>query len=402
MAKGRSPLFSEIRKGFEQADIRTRINRTIEIATHRIPSDRRSEKQLKVRDAYKKCVNVWRGLSAEEKLDYEEQARASRLNISGWNYFVKLKLPEYIVSTWKVNITNNVATQLTDYPVLVNLTNATAFFEACEDRKTSVRVYGADKTTPLSYWIEKWDTTAKTAWIWIKIPSLPAGGTATAYIKLDPEQTQTAENPSGVFTLFDDFESYPEGANINGLGGWETLRVGGSGEAKVRTYNGRKHLRLYSTSDNTTVTHSCTLTNTGVAFRGFTWITNPNESNTVAFSDRSITSRGEALNGYSLIIDGWGNTYTRLYRWVNGSGVLLGGTRTSSPSNIYRLHELTWYGNTFRALIDGNVLFTGSDSYYSSRTYLMLYNYSGCDKSYDYVLVRKYVYPEPSVTVQLA
>lgn len=91
MAKGKSPLFSEIRKGFKNVDIRTRRNKGIEIGLKRIPFNPETGPQQAHRARYGSCVQSWHALSEAEKKTYNENARPLRL--SGYNLYMKECIP---------------------------------------------------------------------------------------------------------------------------------------------------------------------------------------------------------------------------------------------------------------------------------------------------------------------
>lgn len=87
MPKAKSPLFNEIRGSFKNMDIRTLKDGTIELSMLRIPSNPRTEAQQAQRKVYGQAVEGWRGLTEEEKAEYNE--RAIPLKISGWNLYMK-------------------------------------------------------------------------------------------------------------------------------------------------------------------------------------------------------------------------------------------------------------------------------------------------------------------------
>jgi len=81
---------------------------------------------------------------------------------------------------------------LTDYPVLINLTAAsgigsddvTDIFDilVSDANRKKIKVTAADGTTQLYVEIERWDTANKSAQLWVKVPSISAGQDTILYL----------------------------------------------------------------------------------------------------------------------------------------------------------------------------------------------------------------------------
>ncbi len=67
-----------------------------------------------------------------------------------------------------------------------------------------LRFTNSDATTLLDYWIESGCNTSTTK-VWVKIPSLSATASKTMYMYYGNSSATTAESPTNVFPLFDDF-----------------------------------------------------------------------------------------------------------------------------------------------------------------------------------------------------
>lgn len=93
---------------------------------------------------------------------------------------------------------------LTDYQVKVKITDP-AFFSKCTEQKF-VEFYDEDKQTLLNHWTEKFDKANNIAIFWVKVPNIPANGTKTIYLKINTSRTEDLSNPENVFDLWDDFE----------------------------------------------------------------------------------------------------------------------------------------------------------------------------------------------------
>jgi len=201
-------LLEEIRGSTKHNTFKTYTDkRKLVIMTKRpIPSYTRTEEQDQQRTLFSDAVTAWNDLSEEEKQEYAELARPYAL--TGYQYFIKqyLLAPAPPGIWYKVTIDNTESlTNLVDYQIRIEILNDAQFFTDAENKREAIRVYDSDKTTPLSYWIEEWDTTNHNARIWVKVPSIPAGGITYLYISIDPSRTEDASSGEETFLFFDDF-----------------------------------------------------------------------------------------------------------------------------------------------------------------------------------------------------
>ena len=109
---------------------------------------------------------------------------------------------------------------LTDYQVMVKITDP-AFFSKCTEQKF-VEFYDEDKQTLLNHYTEKFDTANNIAIFWVKVPQIPANGIKTIYLKINTSRTEDLSNPENVFDFWDDFE----GDTLN-TEKWTETRTGG-------------------------------------------------------------------------------------------------------------------------------------------------------------------------------
>ncbi|MEM3771826.1 MAG: DUF2341 domain-containing protein, partial [Candidatus Micrarchaeia archaeon] len=326
-----------------------RFRKTNVLEIQPIPTYRRTEKQDKVRNTFTFCIDTWKSLSEEDKAKWKEEG--TRLKLTGYQAFLSycLRNPTQFLH-YKVKIDNsNNPSDLTDYQILINVVNDATFFNTFANSHVFMEVYDSDGITPLSFYVEEWDQTNKNAKIWVKVPFIPANSIKYIYLRYNGKRTTTLSNGPNTFVFFDDFESYPEGSNINNQGGWITKRIGGSGEAKIRVINDRKHLRLYSTSYGTTVVHQANVSNAGYAFRVKVWMANVTDSFNQEFGDGNITTGGEVYNGYSFTWWGWANTASKIRQYVNGTSTDLASISDSGVANRYYLFEILWLRSSLKA-----------------------------------------------------
>jgi len=104
---------------------------------------------------------------------------------------------------YAIKIVEQSGKDLTDYQVKVEITDE-EFFNKCVDQKY-VEFYDEDKQTLLAHYTELFDTANKIAVFWVKVPSIPANGTKYIYLNINTERTEDLSDPSKVFDLWDDF-----------------------------------------------------------------------------------------------------------------------------------------------------------------------------------------------------
>jgi len=293
-----------------------------------------------------------------------------------------------------ITITNS-GSSLSDYPVKITLDTA-SLVSAGKLRSDGgdIRFTDSDGTTLLNYWIESGINTSTTV-IWVKVPSILAGS-KTIYFYYGNPQATSQSNGVNVFSFFDDFEQYADGSNINNQGGWITKRVGGTGEAKVRLYNGGNHLHLSSTDYTTAVVNPFNSSNSGYAIRVREVADDWNEAFLFGVTDGSTSANGGVLNAYVVTWNGWSGTLSKIRKFVTGNENVLNSISDSDSNNVYHILEFTWVGSSLKAYRDDQLKLSGSDSYYSSRSHIHLDVYNGTSRYIDWVLIRKAASTEPS------
>lgn len=113
--------------------------------------------------------------------------------LEGWNY----RRP--------VVIDNNSPQTLTGYQVMIELNSSNFDFSKARSDGRDLRIALGDGTL-LPYWIREWDPTNNRAKIWTKVPYIPGGQSITVYLYYGNPDAQSAENPEEVFEFFDHFE----------------------------------------------------------------------------------------------------------------------------------------------------------------------------------------------------
>lgn len=112
--------------------------------------------------------------------------------LTGWNYRVPITIQE------------NSGNSLTDYQVLVTL-NTSFNWSAANSDGSDIR-FTDDLGNPLNYWIEEWNYNSG-AKIWVKVPNIPAGSTTTIYMYYGNPAASSESNGASTFIFFDHFDS---------------------------------------------------------------------------------------------------------------------------------------------------------------------------------------------------
>jgi len=100
-----------------------------------------------------------------------------------------------------ITATNTSAAPITNEAVEIRLTAATVnpdyIWTAAGD---DIRVYAADESTPLSYYVSNWDSISQTASIWVLIPGLPALASTDIYVYYGNTLVSTTGDPVTTLT----------------------------------------------------------------------------------------------------------------------------------------------------------------------------------------------------------
>jgi hypothetical protein len=124
-----------------------------------------------------------------------------------------------------VTIDNSAGDALTDYQVRVRLNT----LELVNDDKLrsdggDLRIF-TDDCTPLPFWGDSLGSSTNTD-IWVKIPSIPAGGIMTIQIYYGNSESESVADGDNTFIFFDDFSSgIVDPAKWEAIGEYATLEV---------------------------------------------------------------------------------------------------------------------------------------------------------------------------------
>jgi hypothetical protein len=307
------------------------------------------------------------------------------LALDGWEYYRE------------VTITNNVAQTLTDYQVNFTLDTASLIAQGkmrsdCGD----LRVTQSDEQTLLPYWIEPTTCNTNNTRIWTKVPSISASSSVTIYMWYGNPQATSAMNGSAVFLLYNDWES-------GTLEGWNILSGGGTGSASVVLLDGRYQLKLHAPSTFNRVQANKAFNSSTAGYMietVFKTGSSVGDGIVLGFSDGSMISAScdQPKNAYYYAVarDINTNDYIERYSW--GVGTPLASRSNTLSANTYYRVGFSWYGNTLTAFFNDAPVLSVIDTTFSSFTYVFI-SADLNDKYFDWLFVRKFVSPEPNISI---
>jgi len=159
---------------------------------HRIDEKRRIKKKME----RKAIVGIVLSLLLITMITYTYNLASATLGEAWWNASWGYRAP--------ITITENSGSDLTDYQALVTVDTASLISQGkmrsdCGD----IRFTDSD-SNEVPYWIESGINSANTK-IWVKVPIIPASGTAIIYMYYGNPTASSISNGDAVFDFFDDF-----------------------------------------------------------------------------------------------------------------------------------------------------------------------------------------------------
>lgn len=147
-----------------------------------------------------------------------------------FSQFRYIKTAKAWLNGWRyrrmITITERSGNTLTNYQVRIVLTPNIFDYNKVRNDGGDIRFTDTDGVTLLPYWIEKWNPRG-TSIIWVKVPEIPANGEKKIYMYYgNPEATSQSKGEE-VFEFFDDFQEFNESA-------WNWISRGLGSDAHVR------------------------------------------------------------------------------------------------------------------------------------------------------------------------
>ena len=319
----------------------------------------------------------------------------------------------------EITVSENSGSTLTDYQVLLQLLDGnfpTTTSDGADIRFTDIN------GNELSYWIEKWDYPGKSASIWVKVPSIPANGKSTIKMYYGNPSASTSSNVETIREVDGVVGSwhFDEGS---GSALKDSSGNGNDGEIYGATWVDGKYGKALSFDGVDDYVDLSSISSQTYPLTIEMW-TKPDTTAPVGLFDSAPGQQYVIRNylaGYidwwdadpqvtlNLVADEWAHLV--FIFWYNGNrqidyyknGVLqtsaTGSTNSALAWTTFRLGNINsgkagWYDG----LIDEVRIYNRP---LSDKEVLDLYNnYGYTRKNYPgKVLVRKYAFPEPTITL---
>lgn len=165
---------------------------------------------------------------------------------------VSASTPSWQDTAWQyrraITIDNTAnASSLSDYQVKVSLNSSNFDFSKAQPNGADLRFTDSGGTTLLSHWTEVYDSSAQTATVWVKVPSIAAGTTTVIYLYYG--NSVVTSSSSGIQTMhkYEGWEHYSSGqisGQIFDTGDWNKYQGNpvlvpgedGSWDSKMTTF----------------------------------------------------------------------------------------------------------------------------------------------------------------------
>jgi len=268
--------------------------------------------------------------------------------LSGWTY----RRP--------ITVTNNTTSALTNYQVLITIDTA-SLISAGKMRSDGgdIRFTDSDGVTLINYWIESGINTTSTR-IWVKVPSIPASGSTTIYIYYgNPSATSSSDFANTMIALSTNPSFTPYGSWYPG-----TYNIQENPDKTLVPDEVYGDMRTYDVWEGQD--------------EGCYWVWDFGSVDSREFFVKWYAS-ATAVSGYcvdftiTISISADGSTWTSIdsYKFTAGGQI---SVRTSSIKGSYRYVKVDQYSTT---------------------SCMVAYGYTYVDAVY----ARKYVSPEPTVSI---
>ena len=298
--------------------------------------------------------------------------------LEGWQY------------AYVVTIQNQTDKDLTDYQVKIVLDSSNFDFSQANTDGSDVRFYDG-QGNKLPYWIESWDSSGQTAVIWVKVPSIPANGSAQLLMYVGNPEATSESDPLATFDWYDD-------GSTDRLSEYTIVSKGADVSLSYDSANERYIFHNSATSQESALI--CTPV-TGESFEvsfhaskagsstGEDWILYAvwySDTTSVKIGGHEDYYAGSTVF-YERIVEGG----TTLYNVKNSTGFVNSTTivgRFDSP------HYEGYTSRMNRTFSVGNGTVSGTGTACIHIEFDETYNVY-----FDNIRVRKYVYPEPTASV---
>jgi len=283
-----------------------------------------------------------------------------------------------------ITITEQSGSTLTDYQVAINISYDSDMQPDFDDLRFTWYNSTSDEEVEIPYWIES-KVDNDWAYVWIKVPEIPANDNATVYVYYGNPDATSESNGDDVFEFFDDFE----GTSLDTSKWYEKTTNGGS----ISISNSE----ITITTDTLGYRKGITSIDTfglNYALKARAYFSSTNYRGEVGFRDFTSTPLAE-WHGSAVNTDPSTDYIARTY--VSEEC----GTTITSTKDTYHIFEVRRVSSTSHTFYMDNELKFNSTSQIPTDE-LPVNAFAFDDNGYikiDWILVRKYTDPEPSYSI---
>ena len=280
----------------------------------------------------------------------------------------------------EINVQENSGKTLVDFQVLVELSGTNFPLEAKPD---GVDIRFADENgKELTHWIEEWDYSSNKAIIWVKVPRIPANGETRLLMYYNNPSAIEVNNGEATFNFFDDFD----GTEID--------------ESKWHINYGKP-----SVSDSVLSLNGDCIVSEKVEAFGYDYIFE-------SFSKVSDTgnlprSLLRSTNDYNILdandrfeFGSWENTDEMLLVTLNDE-IFHSNTNNERFPTSFEVLGMTRSSEKIETFRQYDPKITVTKNIPNDQLYLQLYSWGGEIHYIDWVRVRKYTSPEPTIIIEI-
>jgi|GEM_PF-5278609 len=313
----------------------------------------------------------------------------------GWQYYRDISI-------------SNTGAALNDYQVLVNLTGVDFPMEA-NISGDDIRFKGAGGSE-LAYWIERWDFVNKSGKVWVNVTSVPTG-VSIMHMWYGNSNASRSSNETLTFPIFEDFEDGDYTNIYNWTGDTEYFTIQDAAKSGIYSVRGgnfniqtdEKYLAVnFSDTGEDLILESYFRMGSGLQWTWGIKYLNSSDGIIVGIEKLEAGTGGGGLywwgiNGMQSIGIGPNNPYPFTYDIWQRLKIELNRQTGKANYTIYNADDTTiaWSAKDLNVSINNihkikiygyrNSIFHGGDRWFYA----------------DYIRVRKYASPEPSVSMEL-
>ncbi len=325
------------------------------------------------------CVNSLSGLSGIPSGYCVEFYNASCP--SGFKLFQNLTEAVKFGYKRKIIITDISHHDIFDYQINITL-DTQSLISAGKMRSDcgDIRFYD-ENNNELSYWIEDGTCGTTQTHIWVKVPYIPASSSTTIYLYYGNPDATSKSDGQAVFEFFDDFNDGVLNTTkwVENTGTWTEENGVLKGSSSSSNVYIRSNYPLKT--DGTEILETKTKLDSG---------------------DLGAVSIGGSTSGFSYNFFSNEDEYNNVFRIWDNSGY---GDSSLPDGFAYNYHVIGTVKNLTEGKIHEYIDYSYNHYYSTSQSYsyyfsLCVWTGSGTSLGYfDWVLVRKYTNPEPSVSI---